>query len=147
MNSTKPASILNFCLIVCVMTIGSLALTRSASAQSGTVNIPFAFHTPTQTLPAGIYQIDRGPAHLVLLRGSHVAEFAEPWNVMKSHATNYGTVVFDRVGDKYYLRQIWTAGDNVGLEFPKSRDEKMSLQAKNKQALSSTVLAFNSPKN
>ena len=33
------------------------------------VNIPFAFQTTTQTLPAGTYRIDRESAYLVRLQG------------------------------------------------------------------------------
>jgi len=63
---------------------------------------------------------------------------------VKSHAADHGSLVFDRYGDKYFLRQIWTAGETGGLECPKSRAEKESLEAKNNQAPSSTELAFNS---
>jgi hypothetical protein len=53
-------------------------------------------------------------------------------------------MVFNRYGDKYYLRQIWTAGDKVGVECQKSRAEKESLRAENTQAPSSIELALNS---
>ena len=66
------------------------------------------------------------------------------YSAMKTHASNHGTIVFDRSGDKYFLRQIWTAGSTDGLECPKSRAEKESLQANNKQAPNLTELAFNS---
>ena len=44
--------------ITCALMIGSLASTPSALAQNSgralaEVDVPFVFHTPTQTLPAG----------------------------------------------------------------------------------------------
>jgi hypothetical protein len=51
--------------------------------------------------------------------------------------------VFDHYGDKYYLRQIWTAGSTVGAECRKSRAEKESQLAKNAQAPSTVELALN----
>jgi hypothetical protein len=149
MKNTRLTSILGSSLIACALTIGSLASTQSASAQGSStplaeVNIPFAFQTGLQTLPAGMYRIDRELDHVILLRGpGKTAGFVEMHDAVKSHASNHGTIVFDRYGDKYYLRQIWTAGSTDGLECPKSRAEKESLQAKNKQAPSSTELAFN----
>jgi hypothetical protein len=62
----------------------------------------------------------------------------------KAKSADHGTVVFDRYGDKYYLRQIWTAGTTNGLECPKSRAESNAIVAQNKQAATSVELAFNS---
>src|SRR5271170_5234914 len=73
MKNTRLTSILSSSFIACALTIGSLASTQSALAQSETplaeVNIPFSFQTPNQTLPAGTYHIDRESGHLLLLRG------------------------------------------------------------------------------
>ena len=148
MKNTRLTSILNSSLVVCALTIGTLASTQSASAQStplAEVTIPFAFQTTTQTLPAGTYRIDRESPYLVRLQGpSNAGGFVMMHVAVKSHAADHGSLVFDRYGDKYFLRQIWTAGETGGLECPKSRAEKESLQAKNNQAPSSTELAFNS---
>jgi len=149
MKNIRLTSILGSSLIACALTIGSLASTQSASAQGSTplaeVNIPFAFQTGLQTLPAGTYRIDRESGNLVRLQGpGRAAGFVEMHDAIKHRAADHGTIVFDRYGDKYFLRQIWTAGSTYGLECPKSRAEKESLQANNKQAPSSTELAFNS---
>jgi hypothetical protein len=148
MKNTRLTSILGS-LVACALTIGSLGSTQYASAQSGTplaeVNIPFAFQMGTQTLPAGMYRIDRESGHLVLLRGpGQAAGFVQTHDAIRSRAANHGTIVFDHYGNKYYLRQIWTAGSTDGLECPKSRAEKESLQATNKLAPDSTEVAFNS---
>jgi hypothetical protein len=148
MKNIRLTSILGSSLIACALTIGSLASTQSAFAQSSTplakVDIPFAFQTPLQTLPAGTYRIDRESAQLVRLQGPGAARgFVEMHGAIKSRAANHGYLVFDRYGDKYFLRQIWTPGSRDGLECPKSHAEKESLQAKNKQVPSSVELAFN----
>ena len=150
MKNTRLTSILGSSLVAGVLAIGSLASTQFASAQSPTplaeVNIPFAFQTTNQSLPAGKYRIDLESNHLILLQGPHQAGgFVMSHDTDRTHAPEHGIVVFDRYGDKYYLRQIWTAGRTVGLECPKGRAEKESmLQAKNKQAPDSFQLAFNS---
>jgi hypothetical protein len=62
----------------------------------------------------------------------------------KTNAPDHGSLVFDHTGDKYYLRQIWTAGNPTGLECPKSPAEKAALVATNNEAVTSVELAFNS---
>ncbi len=148
MKNTRLTSILNSGLIACALTIGTLASTQIASAQGTTiaeVTIPFAFQTPTQTLPAGTYRINRESGQLIMLRGTNQASgFVEMHAAMKLNAPNHGYLVFDRSGDKYFLRQIWQAGESDGLECPKSRAEKETLQAKNKPTPDTFELAFNS---
>jgi hypothetical protein len=61
-------------------------------------------------------------------------------------APTKGKLVFHRYGDKYYLREIWTAQNSNGFECPKSRAEKVSqsesLTAQNPSAPTTVELAF-----
>jgi hypothetical protein len=147
MKNTRLNSILSSSLIASALAIGSLASTQYASAQSETlaqVTIPFAFQTPNQALPAGTYRIVSESGHLIRLQGAgSVGGFLVTYDAIKTHAPDHGSVVFDRYGDKYYLRQIWTAGETTGLECSKSRAEKESMQASNMQAPSTVELALN----
>ena len=59
-------------------------------------------------------------------------------------ASDTGIIVFDRYGENYFLRQIWTAGDKDGLESWQTRVEKNVLQASDRKSRSTTQLAFNS---
>ena len=149
MKNTRLNSILHSSLIACALTIGSFASTQSAAAQSPTgmadVNIPFAFQATNHTLPAGQYRVVRESNHLILLRGpAKAAAFVSMYDTSSVRAPKQGKLVFDHSGDKYYLRQIWTAGSSTGLECPKSRAEKSALVAQNEQAATSVELAFNS---
>jgi hypothetical protein len=149
MKNTRLASILSSSLVASALAIGSLASTQFASAQDARpvadVNIPFTFQTTTQTLPAGKYRLILESNDLMYLRGPGSAGgMVMIHAAMKTNAPSHSVAVFARYGDKYYLRQIWTAGDPEGLELPKGRAEKESrLQAKNTQAASSIELALN----
>jgi hypothetical protein len=148
MKNTRLTSILSSSLIAGALMLGSLALTQSASAQShmvlAKVNIPFAFQMGNQVLPAGTYVIDRESGHVILLRGpSGAAGFATTIDSRRLHAANHGTIVFDRYGDRYFLRQIWQAGATEGIECPKGRAEKAAVVAQNEQAATTVELAFN----
>src|ERR1700722_3212334 len=151
MKNTRINSILSSGIIGCALAIGSLVSTQSASAQTpmANVTIPFAFQMGTQTLPAGKYRVERESPNLILLQGSGKASGFIVMNATsRSKAPDHGMLSFDRTGDKYYLRQIWTAGDSTGLECLKSPAEKAALVATNKEAVTSVELAFNSePKN
>jgi hypothetical protein len=148
MKSTQLTSVLGSSLIACALAIGSLASTQSALAQNSAplakVNIPFAFQAGPKAMPAGIYQIDREGRNLIVLRGpGQAAAYVETSDAIKLQAPDHGNLLFARYGDTYFLRQIWTAGNSTGLECPKSRLEKESLQAKNKQTPTLTEVAIN----
>jgi hypothetical protein len=141
-------SILSSSVVASALAIGSLASTQYASAQSETmmaeVTIPFSFQTTTQTLPAGTYRIVSESNHLIRLEGSgSVGGFVYTYDAIKNQAPNHGSVVFDHTGDKYYLRQIWTAGSRDGMECPKSKAEKQSLQASITHAPTTVEVALN----
>jgi hypothetical protein len=147
MKSTRLSSILSSGFIACALAIGSLASTQSASAQTtiARVTIPFAFQTGSQTLPAGTYLVDRESPNLILLKGpGKASSFVLMHAASRSKAPDHGMLAFDRTGDKYYLRQIWMAGNSTGLECPKSHAEKAALVATNTEAASTVELAFNS---
>jgi hypothetical protein len=73
------------------------------------------------------------------------AEFLIVHSAYTSHTPTGSSLVFDRRGDKYFLRQIWTAGNNDGLECPKTRIEQKveKMVAQNKQDASPVVVALN----
>jgi hypothetical protein len=149
MKNTRLTSILSSGLIASALAIGSLASTQTVSAQSARpladVNIPFSFQTATQTLPAGAYRVILESNNLVYLRGpGSKGGMVMTHTATQTNAPSRGVAVFARYGDKYYLRQLWTAGNPAGLEFPQGRAEKESRIAKNAQAPSSVELALNS---
>jgi hypothetical protein len=108
--------------------LGLLFATASAYAQTAALkaNIPFNFVATGKSLPAGEYTIQslstservlviRGPeksAHMVM---ANACESAKPSDKTK--------LVFHRYGDRYFLSQIWTAGNSSGAELPQSRRE------------------------
>jgi hypothetical protein len=148
MKNTRLTSIFASSLVASALAIGSLASTQFASAQSGNIvaeaNIPFDFQTPSQVLPAGKYRLIRESSNLLRLQGpGSSGGFVTTHEEQKLQAPNHGAIVFDRVGGRYYLHQVWTAGQTTGLECPKGRAEKASMVAKNNEARSTVELALN----
>jgi hypothetical protein len=147
MKNSPFTSMLSSSLVACALTMGSFASTQSAAAQSkeavASVTIPFAFQNGDQHMPAGVYRIDRPSSAILQLRSPHANGYALIHPALVSKAPERGKLVFARYGNKYYLRQVWTAGSREGIECPKSRSEKETLQAVNKEPPSSVQLAFN----
>lgn len=145
MKNTRLNSILGSSVIACALAIGSLVSTQTASAQNNMVKvtIPFDFQTGSQSLPAGTYRVHRESPDVIRLQGpGRVSSMVIMYSATKSKAPDYGMLVFDRTGDKYFLRQVWTAGDTGGLECMKSHAEKSALVATNKEAVTSIEVAF-----
>jgi hypothetical protein len=148
MKHIRITSILGSTFLAYALMAGSLFSTQSASAQSNMVlakvNIPFAFQTDKQTLPAGTYVINRQADHMIMLRGPHgAAGFAVTQDANRLHAADHSALVFARYGDKYFLKGIWRANETAGLEFSKGRAERLAVVATNKQDTTSVELAFN----
>ncbi len=147
MKNTRPRSILSSGLIAFALTLGSLASTQAAFAQTTVmrVKIPFTFQTSLQTLPAGTYSFYLKPDHLVWMQGDEsTGGFVMTHDADKPHVTQRGSLVFHRYGDKYYLSQIWKPGTAGGYDCLKSPAEKKVLHAKNAQPPSMVELALSS---
>src|ERR1700746_2185182 len=92
-------------------------------------NIPFNFAVGNKTFPAGTYDIgsiESGPGKILLLQArdsntsrmlnSNAAETLEPADKTK--------LVFNQYGNRYFLSQIWVAGETRGHQLPKTSREK-----------------------
>lgn len=89
--------------------------------------IPFAFEVSNRTLPAGEYVVETGPVPgLIKLdcADCHTRIFVGTNAVRSSHTMGEAKLVFQRYGDRYFLRQIWTVGTDTGREVPMSKAEK-----------------------
>jgi len=136
-------------LVASALAIGMVASAQPALAQDtqlvARAKIPFAFQAGSQVMPAGTYNISTADGHILMLRdlNSKAAEFLMVEDASTTHTPKKSAVVFDRVGDKYFLRQVWTANSNSGVECPKPRAEK-ELEIAQKDAPRGTVtLALN----
>jgi hypothetical protein len=108
-----------------------LLVAGSAFAQTVHVrgNIPFNFAVGNKTLPAGTYDvgtIDTRNSKILLLKArdgntsmmlnSNAAENLKPADKTK--------LVFNQYGNRYFLSQIWVAGETRGHQLPESSREK-----------------------
>jgi len=116
--------------------VAAAALILGSAAYAQEVNVrarvPFDFVLGEKVYPAGEYAVqtvmannyslyiknEGGAKPALLLTDPHTA--SEPANQTK--------LVFHRMGDTYFLYQVWVAGSSVGREFPRSRTETQMAQ-------------------
>jgi hypothetical protein len=108
--------------------LGLLFATASAYAQTAALkaNIPFNFIVTGKSLPAGEYTIQSVSTsdRVLVIRGADKSANMVMANACESARPSDKTkLVFHRYGDRYFLSQIWTAGNSSGAELPQSRRE------------------------
>jgi len=119
-------------MALCLLTVGggivAYAQIESDAAVEG--NVPFTFVVGKTTLPAGKYQISAFPdtPGLIEIRGVNgspsVVVEAENMEATAERDRAKSELVFNKVGDKYFLSQVWVAGNDTGSALVKSRMEK-----------------------
>ena len=118
---------------LCLLTVGGGVVANAQIGSDLTIrgNVPFAFMVGDTTLPGGEYEIralDDNSPNVLEVRSvkGRTAVVAETENVQArgNRIENKSELVFDKVGDKYFLSQIWVAGSASGNELMKSRMEK-----------------------
>ena len=122
-----------FGALMTLIVASAIAIPVAHAQTSMTANVPFAFSAGDKQLPSGAYEVrDVGRATLIATRDGEnkvlgIYQYAGPAKVGETK------LVFDKVGDSYFLRQIWTSAHGQGLQLPESKLEK-EIQASNRDS-------------
>jgi hypothetical protein len=110
--------------------LAAILLVPAARAQQKGVkaDVPFDFVVGNQAYPAGEYTLRAALNDSGIIRIENVNEvsggaFTSSYSCSKSMPSTETKLVFHRMGGRYFLYQVWTAGNLTGREFPKSRIE------------------------
>ena len=91
-------------------------------------NIPFGFMVGSEAFPAGVYSVARvgNGADALVLRSSDGRKSAVFLTIGTSslEARDKASQVFNRYGDQYFLKEVWTVGDLTGRQLLPSRAER-----------------------
>src|SRR5258707_892767 len=86
-------------------------------------NIPYSFIVGNTTLPAGKYAIkalDNDPGVLEIRSADNrTAVFIETESAQANQEPSKSELVFNKVGDKYFLAQVWLEGHKDGNQIAK----------------------------
>ena len=107
----------------------SLLLASGAQAQGLHVraDVPFDFVVGNKVYPAGNYDIERklsnSNALLISSDTKMTPTFVLPNACTAGKPAAKSVLIFHRVGDEYFLYQIWTEGSTIGRELPQPKRE------------------------
>jgi hypothetical protein len=125
-------TVIKLFLSLCLVAGLGGAMTASAQIDSDSTieaNIPFSFVVENRTLPAGKYFVrvaetsDLNTLEISSARGGKAVLF-QTEGVQPERATGKSELVFDKVGDRYFLSQVFIEGDTTGSQALKSKMER-----------------------
>jgi hypothetical protein len=113
--------------ILLALTVLLLATAAQAQTTNVKASIPFGFVVGDHAYSAGEYTVKSMAIDGVAIRIDNADESEK--GITLSNPSNGGRpatgtkLVFQRLGDNYFLYQIWTDGSSLGREFPMSKAE------------------------
>ncbi len=119
--------------IMCVLGVVGMLLFGALAVRAIDVvaqaNIPFAFAVGNKVLPAGEYYIESisSSQRLYVVRGvdgTVAVIFAAIPAVPKNAAQESCQLVFDHIGNDYFLSTVWLGSTADGLQLAKSKHER-----------------------
>jgi hypothetical protein len=133
------------CRITGMLALALLAATQTVRAQEPVlVNIPFGFTAGKMALPAGEYRVQAthaSPALLIQRTDGRAATFVNSNAVAANEPQTQTKLIFHRYGNRYFLAQVWKAGESRGRELLKSAQEKEQAVARNEAPDQVTIVA------
>ena len=136
--------------ILSVVVLSVLISATGASAQSyAKANVPFAFAVGSAQLPAGTYEIkvDNASSGAIMIRNGETSDGAMSTARREHPKQTSAKLVFHRVGNSYFLAEVWKSSDAEGMIVPTSKQEKeleKELRASNsKGGYEEVVVALN----
>ena len=113
--------------ILFALTVLLLATAAQAQTTNVKATIPFAFVVGDHAYPAGEYTVKSLSQGSAAIRIDNADESEKGMTLSnscsKGQSADGTTLVFQRIGDSYFLYQVWTAGNSLGREFPMSKKE------------------------
>jgi hypothetical protein len=110
------------------------------------VNIPFAFENGSQHFTPGLYTIRMDYRNIMIIRGNAGSGIAITWFDEDRHPSDTTKVVFRRYGERYFLDQVWIAGEATHAYTLPSKAEKREIAANGGASTSVQVAALHMPR-
>ena len=109
------------------LAVGTASMSADSFYQLRT-NIPFGFMVGSEVFPAGAYSVARvgSDASALVLRSSDGRKSTAflTFGTSSLEAREKASLVFNRYGDQYFLKEVWTVGDVTGRQLFPSRGER-----------------------
>ena len=86
-------------------------------------NVPFAFNVGSSQLPAGSYRFTEDGSWLVMIRNSTTGASVLSLGQRESPGGKRRKLVFQHLGNRYFLTQIWGEQGSAGLKLRAPKPE------------------------
>jgi hypothetical protein len=116
-----------FTMLMLVMAVSLMTAVVSANGQTRQLraSVPFEFTVGDKTLAAGDYNVSAITMDGDTIKiGSAASQSAVRQAVTVTGKAQNARLVFHRYGQRYFLAQVWSAGDSEGRQLMKSQQER-----------------------
>jgi len=108
---------------IAVAVLSVTAVGQSLSAVQ-TAQVPFPFVVSDKTLPAGTYVLTKvGETALRISNSAGQSMVVQPHKVEGRVSEGSGRLVFHRYSNVYFLSEVWSPAQDIGLQLFRSRAE------------------------
>ena len=115
--------------LIVAITIATPAV-HAQSQKMLTADVPFAFAIESKQMPAGAYEVSKvGDRATLIETADRHNQYLGIYQYAESTKSSETKLVFDKIGDHYFLRQIWSSNSGQGYQVPASKLEKEVLSA------------------
>jgi hypothetical protein len=117
----------NFITILSLVVVSLMFNATSAHAQSfAKADVPFAFNIGQRQLPAGTYEVKLKGAgsDTLMIQNIETGESALSVAEYEAPRSTEGKLVFNHVGNEYFLSQVWRESGSQGESIPTSKQER-----------------------
>jgi hypothetical protein len=115
-------------MLLMVVALAFVSAVASAYGQTARADVPFEFVAAGRTLAAGHYEISAANSTREFVRirnnGTEQSTMMLTIAATKNRVVEEGKLVFRRYGNRYFLAEIWNAGESEGRQLLKSKEEK-----------------------
>ena len=105
------------------------------------VNVPFDFQDGSKTFAAGVYTLTQSNNLLAIHGADNSGQVMARVEDSGGSTPSAGKVVFQRYGDKYFLREVWSAGESTHAVCIPTSEEKLASKAAKSVAANQTTSA------
>jgi hypothetical protein len=117
----------NLIAVLSLVAMSVLLTATGAYAQSfAKANVPFEFKVGNAQLPAGTYEIkvDNASSGAILIENDETSASALSSARREFPRSTNAKLVFHRVGNQYFLAEVWRSSDAEGMIVPTCKQEK-----------------------
>lgn len=128
--------------VLAVVSLAPAASHAQDQAIGGQVNVPFGFETEYQHFAPGLYSIRMETPNLMIIKGVSNSGFVMTRQDGDAQSATKGKVVFRKRGDKYFLCEVWIAGNSGHQDVIQSKLERQLQMAGDNAAPAGVELAM-----